>query len=87
MKTPAENYTLKVCPASCGSRYLEVFKGNALIVTAYASAHQTEAEAVADLAEEFVNPFGATWDDAEQFGRELQAVKWLASYYSIKWPA
>lgn len=73
-----------------GASFLEVWdtdargKLSALVVSCYVEPNETPADAVAGLLAEFLHPFGAAWDSPEQYGKELDAVKWLADFYEIK---
>lgn len=44
---------------------------------------ETYAAAVAALLAEFLHPFGAAWESAEEYGRQLDAVKWLAECFDV----
>lgn len=54
------------------------------IICCIVEEHETPAAAVAGLLAEFLHPFGAAWESPEQYGKELDAVKWLAEFYGIK---
>lgn len=78
-------------PPLPGGRYLEVFltdeRGRLSgdpVVSCYVAECETDEEAVAGLLTEFLHPFGAAWESPEQYGRELDAVKWLADFYDVK---
>jgi hypothetical protein len=91
MSTPNNSgRELRELPAPGGASFLEVWdtdecgKLSALVVSCYVEPHETPAEAVAGLLAEFLHPFGAAWDSPEQYGKELDAVKWLADFYDVK---
>jgi hypothetical protein len=77
-------------PSPCGGCYLEVwdtdFRGRPydLVVSCFVAKGETHAQAVAGLLSEFLHPFGAAWDSPEQYGKELDAVRWLAEFYDVK---
>jgi hypothetical protein len=71
-------------------RYLEVFQTDERgkpegdpVVSCFVADCETDAEAVGHLLAEFLHPFGAAWDSPEQYGKELDAVKWLAEFHGI----
>lgn len=72
--------------------YLEVWDTNEtgrpvdLVVSCCVESGETEREAVSGLLAEFLHPFGAAWETPEQYGKELDAVKWLAAFYEIETP-
>lgn len=80
---------LREVPGPNGS-FLEVWdtdesgKLSALVVSCYVETGEDHAAAVADLLAEFLHPFGAAWDSPEQYGKELDAVKWLAEFYGVQ---
>jgi hypothetical protein len=91
MSTPNNSgRELRELPGAGGASFLEVWdtdergKLSALVVSCYVEPHETHAEAVGHLLAEFLHPFGAAWDSPEQFGKELDAVKWLAEFHGIK---
>ena len=73
-----------------GTDFLEVWSTDErgepieLIVSCFVAESESPAAAVADLLAEFLHPFGAAWESPEQYGKELDAVKWLAEFYEIK---
>ena len=78
-------------PPIPGGRYLEVFETDERgrlsgdpVVSCFVADCETDAEAVAGLLAEFLHPFGAAWESPEQYGKELDAVKWLADFYNVK---
>jgi hypothetical protein len=91
-RTPTPNNSgreLRELPGPGGASLLEVWdtdargKLSALVVSCYVEPNETPAEAVAGLLAEFLHPFGAAWDSPEQYGKELDAVKWLAEFHGI----
>lgn len=75
------------CPAG---RYLEVFQTDERgkpagdsVVSCFVANCETDEEAVGHLLEDFLHPFGAAWESPEQYGKELDAVKWLAEFYGL----
>lgn len=73
-----------------GTDFLEVWSTDErgepieLIVSCFVEESESPAAAVGHLLAEFLHPFGAAWDSPEQYGRELDAVKWLAEFYGVK---
>ena len=84
-----EGRELITVPAGAHGRFLEVWNTDAqgrraeLVLSCYAEDGETDETAVGHLLTEFLHPFGAAWDDPETYGRELDAVKWLAEFYGI----
>ena len=80
---------LRAVPGPNGSNFLEVWdtdesgKPSALVVSCYVESGEDHAAAVAGLLAEFLHPFGAAWESAEEYGRQLDAVKWLAEFYDV----
>lgn len=80
---------LRTVPGPNGSSFLEVWdtdergKLSALVVSCCVESWEDPAVAVAGLLAEFLHPFGATWESPEQYGKELDAVKWLAEFYGV----
>jgi hypothetical protein len=79
-----------VNPPLPGGRYLEVFRTDERgeadgdpVVSCFVADFETDEEAVTGLLTEFLHPFGAAWESPEQYGRELEAVKWLAEFHGI----
>lgn len=58
-------------------------KRTEILVGCHVAEGETDETAVGHLLAEFLHPFGAAWEDAETYGRELDAVKWLAAFYGI----
>jgi hypothetical protein len=92
-RTPTPNNSgreLRAVPSPVAGMFLEVWNtdehGNLseLVVSCFVEEHETPAEAVAGLLAEFLHPFGAAWESPEQYGKELDAVKWLADFYDVK---
>jgi hypothetical protein len=84
----AVNESNPPCPAG---RYLEVFQTDERgkldgdpVVSCFVADCETDEEAVTGLFREFLHPFGASWESPEEYGRQLDAVKWLAEFYDIK---
>lgn len=81
---------LRTVPGPNGSSFLEVWdtdergKLSALVVSCCVESGEDPADAVAGLLAEFLHPFGAAWESPEQYGRELDAVKWLAEFYGVQ---
>lgn len=79
---------LRTVPDPNGS-FLEVWDTDergelsALVVSCYVETGEDPAAAVAGLLAEFLHPFGAAWDSPEQYGKELDAVKWLAEFFGV----
>lgn len=78
-------------PPFPAGRYLEVFQTDERgktegdpVVSCFVADCETDKEAVGHLLAEFLHPFGAAWDSPEQYGKELDAVKWLAEFHEIK---
>lgn len=73
-----------------GREVLEVWETDdrgervASIISCIVEPGQTPADAIAGLLAEFLHPFGAAWESPEQYGRELDAVKWLAEFYGVQ---
>lgn len=80
---------LRTVPGPNGSSFLEVWDTDergglsALVVSCCVETGEDPAAAVADLLAEFMHPFGAAWESPEQYGKELDAVKWLAEFYDV----
>lgn len=53
------------------------------IISCVVQRGETHAQAVAGLLAEFADPFGPAWESAEEYGRQLDAVKWLAEFYDV----
>jgi hypothetical protein len=53
------------------------------LLSCFVADCETKEEAVRHLLAEFQHPFGAAWDSPEEFGKQLEAVKWLADFYGI----
>jgi len=72
-----------------GRTFLEVWKtdGTAkrteLVISCCVESFESDKTAVAGLLREFLHPFGAAWESPEQYGTELDAVKWLAAFYDV----
>ena len=81
---------LRTVPGPNGSSFLEVWdtdergKLSALVVSCCVESGEDPADAVGGLLAEFLHPFGAAWESPEQYGRELEAVKWLAEFYDVQ---
>ena len=81
---------LRAVVAPVAGMFLEVWNTDErgersdLILSCFVEEHETPAEAVAGLLAEFMHPFGAAWESPEQYGRELDAVKWLAEFYDVQ---
>lgn len=78
-------------PPLPSGRYLEVFQTDERgkpdgdpVVSCFVADCETDEEAVGHLLTEFLHPFAAAWESPEQYGRELDAVKWLAEFHGIK---
>jgi hypothetical protein len=91
MSTPNNSgRELRELPAPGGATFLEIWNTDErgrpaeLVLTCYVGSEETHAEAVAGLLAEFLHPFGASWESPEQYGKELDAVKWLADFYDVK---
>jgi hypothetical protein len=74
-----------------GGSYLEVFETDEHgkpdgdpVVSCFVADCETSEEVVGHLLSEFLHPFGAAWDSPEEYGRQLDAVKWLAEFHGIK---
>lgn len=83
----AVNESNPPCPAG---RYLEVFQTDERgkidgdpVISCFVADCETDEQAVRHLLAEFMHPFGAAWESPEQYGRELDAVKWLAEFYGV----
>jgi hypothetical protein len=76
--------------APLGGHYLEVFQTDKRgkpdgdpVLSCFVADCETDEEAIGHLLSEFLHPFGAAWDSPEQYGKELDAVKWLAAFYNV----
>lgn len=77
-------------PPFPAGRYLEVFQTDERgkpdgdpVLSCFVADCETDEEAIRHLLTEFLHPFGADWESPEQYGKELDAVKWLAAFYNI----
>lgn len=81
---------VKTVAGESGRTYLEVWDTNEtgrpvdLVVSCCVESGETEREAVEGLLNEFKHPFGAAWESPEQYGKEFDAVLWLAEFYGIE---
>jgi hypothetical protein len=91
-RTPTPNNSgreLRAVPSPVAGMFLEVWntdergERSELVLSCFVEEHETPAEAVAGLLAEFLHTFGAAWDSPEQYGKELDAVKWLAEFHGI----
>lgn len=80
---------LRAVVAPVAGMFLEVWntdergERSELVLSCFVEEHETPAAAVADLLAEFLHPFGAAWESPEQYGKELDAVKWLAEFFGV----
>ena len=77
-------------PPFPAGRYLEVFQTDERgkpdgdpVLSCFVADCETDEEAIRHLLTEFLHPFGAALESPEQYGKELDAVKWLAAFYNI----